>query len=91
MTGVANNPIVKALPDEWKTVGDELYQTIKLGERSTAVLLGKNAKTNSEHVVCWTGTYGTITVSVAIPMGATVKLQYDAGGSGANIDYVQVK
>jgi hypothetical protein len=31
-----------------------------------------------------------VTVNVAIPKGATIKLQYDAGGAGANIDYVQV-
>jgi type 1 glutamine amidotransferase len=52
------HPVLKTLPDEWKTAGDELYQTIKLGERSTALLKGKNPKTNSEHVVCWTSTYG---------------------------------
>jgi hypothetical protein len=39
----------------------------------------------------WTGTYATVTASATIPRGATVKLQYDAGGSGANIDYIQVK
>src|SRR5262249_6958037 len=56
------HPIVKTLPDDWKTPGDELYQTIKLGERSTALLKGKNTQTNSEHVVCWTSTYGKGTV-----------------------------
>jgi hypothetical protein len=43
------------------------------------------------NTMSWTGTYATVTASAAIPMGATVKLQYDAGGSGANIDYIQVK
>ena len=38
----------------------------------------------------WSGTYATATLSVSIPAGATLKLQYDAGGVGANIDYVQV-
>jgi type 1 glutamine amidotransferase len=52
------HPALHGLPDEWRTTGDELYQTIKLGERSTALLLGKNAKTSSEHVVCWVSTYG---------------------------------
>lgn len=53
------HPALHGLPDEWKTAGDELYQTIKLGERSTPLLLGKNARTNSEHTVCWVSTYGT--------------------------------
>jgi hypothetical protein len=39
----------------------------------------------------WTGTYGTVTVTATVPQGATLKLQYDAGGSGANIDFIQVK
>ena len=39
----------------------------------------------------WSGTYATITVTVAVPQGATLKLQYDAGGSGANIDFIQVR
>jgi type 1 glutamine amidotransferase len=52
------HPALRGLPEEWRTPGDELYQTIKLGERSTPLLLGKNAKTSSEHVVCWVGSYG---------------------------------
>ena len=39
----------------------------------------------------WTGTYGTVHVTTAVPKGATLKLQYDAGGAGANIDFIQVK
>lgn len=39
----------------------------------------------------WTGTYATKTVSVSIPKGATIKLEYDSGGAGANIDYIQVR
>jgi type 1 glutamine amidotransferase len=53
-----DHPAVKALPDEWRTPGDELYQTIELGKRSTALLKGKNKKTRSEHVICWVSTYG---------------------------------
>src|SRR5207302_4694571 len=30
-----DHPAVKTLPNEWRTPGDELYQTIKLGPRST--------------------------------------------------------
>jgi type 1 glutamine amidotransferase len=52
------HPIVKKLPVEWPTTGDELYQTIKLGDRSTPLLIGKAPKAKVEHVVCWTSTYG---------------------------------
>jgi len=43
------------------------------------------------NTMSWTGTYATVTANATIPMGASVKLQYDAGGAGANIDYIQVK
>jgi uncharacterized protein len=56
------HPVLKALPDDWKTSGDELYQTIKLGERSTVLLKAKGEKPDSEHVVCWVSTYGKGTV-----------------------------
>lgn len=56
-TAAKDHPIVKTLPDEWKTPGDELYQTIKLGPRSTALLEGK-ANAKSEHIVAWVSTYG---------------------------------
>jgi alpha-L-fucosidase 2 len=39
----------------------------------------------------WTETYETLTVKVSIPQGADIKLQYDDGGSGVNIDYIQVE
>jgi len=39
----------------------------------------------------WSGTYMTKTVNVAVPQDAAIKLQYDAGGSGANIDFIQVR
>jgi hypothetical protein len=38
----------------------------------------------------WTGTYATVTVAATVAQGASIKLQYDAGGSGANIDFIQV-
>lgn len=39
----------------------------------------------------WGGTYATQTVTAKVPQGATIKLQYDNGGSGANLDYIQVR
>jgi type 1 glutamine amidotransferase len=53
-----NHPITRTLPDEFDTPGDEMYQTIKLGERSTVLLKGKAPKANVEHVVCWVSNYG---------------------------------
>jgi type 1 glutamine amidotransferase len=52
------HPVIKLLPDDWKTTGDELYQTIKLGDRSHVLLRAKGEKPDSEHIVCWTSTYG---------------------------------
>jgi hypothetical protein len=39
----------------------------------------------------WSGTYATVTVNVAVPKGATIKLEYDTGDAGANLDYIQVR
>jgi hypothetical protein len=38
----------------------------------------------------WSGHYEVRKVTVAIPQGATLKLQVDAGDSGANLDFIQV-
>jgi len=43
------------------------------------------------NTMSWSGTYTTLSVSQAVPQGASLKLQYDAGGSGANLDYIQIK
>ena len=53
-----DHPILRTLPQEWRTPGDELYQTIKLGARSTPLLHGNEAKAKSEHIVAWVSTYG---------------------------------
>ncbi|MCW3058330.1 MAG: Carbohydrate binding family 6, partial [Capsulimonas sp.] len=39
----------------------------------------------------WSRTYATVTVGAAIPQGAAVKLQVNAGDAGANLDYIQVR
>ena len=52
------HPITLTLPDHWPTPGDELYQTIKLGDRSTALFKGKVEKSINEHTVVWVSTYG---------------------------------
>ena len=52
------NPIIKTWPEDWKTPGDELYQTIELMEGSHPLLRAKSPKDGREHTVCWTHTYG---------------------------------
>jgi hypothetical protein len=39
----------------------------------------------------WSGHYEVKKVTVTIPQAATLKLQVDAGDSGANLDFIQVK
>ncbi len=53
-----NHPITQTLPDQFPTPGDELYQTIKLGDRSTPLLIGKADQAKIDHVVAWVSTYG---------------------------------
>jgi type 1 glutamine amidotransferase len=53
-----NHPILKSFPDDWKTSGDELYQTIKMGGESTPLLGVKSPHSGKDHVVCWVSTYG---------------------------------
>jgi hypothetical protein len=38
----------------------------------------------------WGGTFGTVKVNAAIPQGATLKFQVDAGDAGANLDFIQI-
>jgi len=54
----AKNPITKNWPEDWKTAGDELYQTIEFLPGSTPLLKAKSPKDGREHIVCWTSTYG---------------------------------
>ena len=53
-----NNPITKAFPDDWKTPGDELYQTISIERQSHQLLKAKSPRDGREHVVCWTWQFG---------------------------------
>jgi type 1 glutamine amidotransferase len=52
------NPITKAWPENWTTLGDELYQTIEFIEGSHPLLRAKSPKDGREHIVCWIHTYG---------------------------------
>ena len=52
------SPITKFWPDDWKTPGDELYQTIEFLPGSHALLRAKSPHDGREHIVCWTHMYG---------------------------------
>jgi hypothetical protein len=54
----AQNPITLAFPADWKTPGDELYQTIELIDGSHPLLRAKSPRDGREHTVCWIHTYG---------------------------------
>ena len=52
------NPITMAFPADWKTPGDELYQTIELIDGSHPLLRAKSPHDGRVHTVCWIHTYG---------------------------------
>ena len=39
----------------------------------------------------WWTTYDTVDIPANVPQGATLKLQYDAGDSGVNVDYIEMR
>jgi type 1 glutamine amidotransferase len=54
----ASSPILAAWPEDWKTAGDELYQTIEFLPNSHPLLSAKSPLDGRTHIVCWTQTYG---------------------------------
>jgi type 1 glutamine amidotransferase len=52
------HPITKNFPDDWKTAGDELYQTIEFLPDSKPLLKVKSPKDGREHIVCWIHNFG---------------------------------
>ncbi len=54
-----DHPAIKHFPDDWKTPGDELYETLIFPESSTP-LLRSTTQDNLGHksIVCWTHKYG---------------------------------
>ncbi len=53
-----SSPITKFLPAEWKTAGDELYQTISIDPRCLQLLKARSPVDGRQHVVCWTSKFG---------------------------------
>lgn len=52
------SPITKSFPAEFKTPGDELYQTIAIDPESHQLLKAVSPKDGRTHVVCWTYSFG---------------------------------
>jgi type 1 glutamine amidotransferase len=54
-----DHPAIKQFPDDWKTPGDELYQTIDLPKSSTALLQSSRPDQNgNKSTVCWVHKFG---------------------------------
>jgi len=51
------NPITASFPGDWKTGGDELYQTIEVIAGTEPLLTAKSPRDGRVHTVCWTHTY----------------------------------
>jgi hypothetical protein len=53
-----DHPIVKAFPDDWKTAGDELYNTVKMMDTATPLLQATSGASGKTHTVAWVNQYG---------------------------------
>jgi uncharacterized protein len=53
-----SSPILTGWPEDWRTGGDELYQTIEFLPNSHPLLSAKSPLDGRVHIVCWTQTYG---------------------------------
>jgi hypothetical protein len=52
-----DQPIMKSFPDDWKTPGDELYNTVKM-TTGTPLLQAKSPINGKVHTVAWVNQYG---------------------------------
>ena len=52
------HPVTKNFSADWKTPGDELYQTIELIPGSHPLLKAKSPQDGREHTVCWVHAFG---------------------------------
>ena len=53
-----NHPILKNFPDDWKTAGDEMYNTVKVMPTATPLLTAKSPISGKVHTVAWTNQFG---------------------------------
>ncbi len=55
---VADHPILKGIPDDWKTPMDELYVIEKLWPNARALATSRSEKDGKDYPVIWTNQYG---------------------------------
>ncbi len=53
-----DHPVTKEFPADWKTEGDELYQTIEFLSESHPLLKAKSPQDGREHIVGWVQNFG---------------------------------
>ena len=53
-----DHPIMKAFPDDWKTAGDEMYNTVKMMPTATPLLQATSPASGKVHTVAWINQYG---------------------------------
>jgi uncharacterized protein len=56
--GAKDHPILKNFPDDWKTPGDEMYNTVKMMPTATPLLNATSPATGKVHTVAWVNQYG---------------------------------
>ncbi len=72
------NPIMKNFPDDWKTAGDEMYNTIKMMPTATPLLTAKSPASGKTHTVAWVNHYGKARI-----FGTTLGHDMKTGGDPA--------
>jgi hypothetical protein len=73
-----NHPIMKSFPDDWKTGGDELYNTVKMMPTAAPLLTAKSPANGKVHTVAWVNTFGKARV-----FGTTLGHDMKTGGDPA--------
>jgi hypothetical protein len=57
-----DHPILKSFPDDWKTAGDEMYNTVKMMATATPLLQATSPASGKVHTIAWTNQYGNARV-----------------------------
>jgi uncharacterized protein len=71
-----DNPITKSFPDDWKTTGDELYNTVKMMPTAKPLLQVKSPQSGNTHTCAWTNMYGNTRI-FATTLGHDMKTGAD--------------
>lgn len=70
-----DNPIIKTFPNDWKTAGDELYNTVKMMPAAIPLLTAKSPSSGKVHTVAWVNRFGKAKV-----FGTTLGHDMKTGG-----------